>query len=114
MHTYMHARMHACIHPAGGQLSTPKLKSNIALKCAKYALFGAFSFVLGTFVPVAYPHPYVFLAAEQVPEAQPLEGSRLQGPDHMGSDCMVQVAGSRLACFGLTWLNLALTWLDLA
>jgi len=49
-----------------GQLSTPKLKSNIALKCAKYALFGAFSFVLGTFVPVAYPHPYVFLAAEQL------------------------------------------------
>jgi hypothetical protein len=50
-----------------GQMSSSCLGSNIALKAAKYLLSGGLCFLLGVALPpFIYPHPYMFLAVEQL------------------------------------------------
>lgn len=57
-------------HPPGryyrGQLSRRHLVSNTGLKLVKYTLSAVLCFGMGLAVPFVYPHPYVFIAAEQL------------------------------------------------
>lgn len=43
-----------------------QVQRNAYLKLVKYSLGGVLSLAMGAFVPYLYPHPYIFIAVEQL------------------------------------------------